>query len=701
MPRYAKLLKFSMILLPLFPACSNNNQILPKDLQPSSGTPTTTLTVFAGTRTFGYVDGPAAQSQFRDPTDVVVDKTSGVVYVADRLNSCIRKISQDGMVTTLAGNGTSGFQDGVAQEARFSYPQDIAIDPSGNLYVADSNNHCIRRITPDGTVTTLAGTGSSGFADGPYSSAQFSYPHAVSVGKDGSIYVVETGNDRIRKLKDGKVMTLAGGGSSFEDGTGTSIQLTDPMYMTLDGNDNLYVSDAGARIYRVAPEGYVTKFAGNGSLIEYSDGPKQLTSVFGPLVFDGSNNLLVLYHGIRKIGLTGDITSGMVSTLLRANMFSFGEGTDLDFKFPEGLDIDVQGNIYIADGGNDCIRKLTPQLYTPTPRPTPLFNGSYFSLVGDGVGEAATFGIISGLTSDSSGNLFVTDNRVRKITPSKQVSTFAGGGFGNTDGIGTAARFVTPCGMAFDKNNNLYVADYTTGQIRRVTPSGEVSTFAGATYSPIYDWDGYVDGPKIGARFNCPKGIALDDTGNVYVADTWNHRIRKIALDGTVSTFAGSGYLGGMDYSGGYADGPALSAKFRSPSALAFDNDGNLLVLDLGNNRVRKITPQGVVSTVSGSGEKGFADGVSTDAKFNVLSGIAVANDGSIYVADGRIRKISPSGEVATLAVSSIYPGFLQVTLDKYGNLFAVETNRVVQIQPDGKVIPFAGTIQDTSKNPI
>ena len=258
-----------------------------------------------------------------------------------------------------------------------------------------------------------------------------------------------------------------------------------------------------------------------------------------------------------------------------------------------------------------------------------------FNGFADGTGTEAKFHYPSGVAVDSAGTVYVADynnHRIRKISPSGVVSTLAGSGaFGFADGTGTEAKFDQPTGVAVDSAGNVYVADTWNSRIRKISPSGEVSTLAGSGAF------GFADGTGTAAKFNYPFGVAVDSSGNVYVADMWNNRIRKITPSGVVSTLAGSGVFG-------FADGAGTAAKFNEPTGVAVDSAGNVYVADMGNNRIRKITPSGEVSTLAGSGAFGFADGTGTEAKFHYPFGVAVDSSSNVYVADRenhRIRKIT------------------------------------------------------------
>ncbi|MCL2760111.1 MAG: IPT/TIG domain-containing protein [Desulfuromonadales bacterium] len=333
-----------------------------------------------------------------------------------------------------------------------------------------------------------------------------------------------------------------------------------------------------------------------------------------------------------------------VTTLAGSGMVGFadGIGTTAQFDAPISVAVDAAGNVYVTDYligvnafggmiyGNNVIRKITPTGVVST------FAESYTAPIADGTDVAEQFDEAFGVAVDAAGNVYATDqdnNRILKITPSGVVSTLAGGGMvgGFADGIGAAAQFDNPYGVAVDAAGNVYVADALNHRIRKITPAGVVSTFAGS------GTEGFADGAEATAQFNVPTGVAVDAAGNVYVADLYNNRIRKITSTGVVSTLAGSGLTG-------FADGADATAQFNLPSGVAVDAAGNVYVADEFNNCIRKITPKGVVSTLAGSGSAGFADGTPLTAQFNNPFGVAVDAAGNVYVADkgnNRIRKIT------------------------------------------------------------
>jgi len=299
-----------------------------------------------------------------------------------------------------------------------------------------------------------------------------------------------------------------------------------------------------------------------------------------------------------------------------------GQGEKAGFHYPQGIAIDPSGNIFVADQRNNAIRKLDAQGNVTT------FAGASQEGLVDGSGTSARFYYPASITASANGDLYVGDYQnsvVRKVTASRSVSTFAG--LVNGSGL-----LVSPSGIAVDGSGNVFVTDYMRRVIRKIEPSGNISWWAGSGSTL------HADGVGLAAGFVSPCGLAFDQVGNLYVADAEGHRIRKIAPDLTVTTFAGTGVAG-------YADGEGDRAQFRLPQNIAVDRQGNLFVTDYGNNRIRKITPAGVVSTYAGNGSAYLVDGPALEASFAQPVGIAVANDGRVYVSEigsHRIRVIIP-----------------------------------------------------------
>jgi len=442
----------------------------------------------------------------------------------------------------------------------------VAVDSSGNVYVADSGNSTIRKITPAGVVSALAGpAGQTGSTDASGSAARFYWASSVAVDGSGNVYVADMANSTIRKISPaGAVSTLAGSAlqSGSVDGTGSAARFNSPFSVAVDGSGNDYVGDClNSTIRKIAPAGVVSTLAG---LPEHT----------------GSTD---------------------------------GTGSAARFFNPQGVAVDRSGNVYVADTFNGNIRKITP--------------AGVVSTLADATGSAAYFYHPFGVAADGSGNIYVADtgnNTIRKITAAGVVSTLAGsaGQCGSTDGTGAAAGFCNPSGVAVDGSGNIYVADLYNYTIRKITPAGVVSTLAGSPGQ-----SGSTDGTGADAPFYQPDGVAVDGSGNVYVADRLNSTIRKITPAGVVSTLAGSpGQTGSTN-------GTGSAARFYNPQGLAVDGSGNIYIADTDNSTIRKITPAGIVTTVVGSAaERGTIAGPLPASLFRPAGVAFIPATGSLFI---------------------------------------------------------------------
>ena len=542
--------------------------------------PAWVVSTLAGS-TKGYQEGAAATARFDGPQGVAVD-SSGNVYVADTMNHRIRKITPGGEVSTLAGS-TEGYQNGAAADAQFNEPTGVAVDSSGNVYVADRDNHRIRKIAKEGgtwTVSIIAGDGTNGHQDDEddevTTTARFSWPGDVAVDKSGNVYVADYANRRIRKIIE--------------------IEKVDN-----DGNK--------IKIWKVST------LAGSGEPGHQNGAAASaLFSSLSGVDVDSSDNVYVADHDnkrIRKIAKDEDDGTWQVNDFAGSDTGGDQDGaatTTAQFNWPTGVDVDSLGNVYVADQKNHRIRKIAKEGGTWT----------VSTIAGDGTAAhlddeddiattTAQFNSPFDVAVDKSGNVYVADysnHRIRKITEDGEdangnkiwkVSTIAGSGAsGHQNGAGATAQFSRPSGVAVNSSGNVYVADYGNNRIRKITETEEVdddgnkiwkvSDFAGGRR-------GDQDGVAATAQFNEPYGVAVDTSGNIYVADYNNHRIRKITeteevdADGNkiwkVSTLAGGRR--------GDQDGVAASARFYSPTAVDVDTSGNVYVADYNNHRIRKI----------------------------------------------------------------------------------------------------------------
>ncbi len=546
--------------------------------------------------------GPATAAALGEIWGVALD-SAGNVFASDGSNNQVVKISPAGILTVVAGNGLQGFSGdgGPATSASLNRPRGLAVDASGNLYIADQDNNRIRRVSPSGVISTAAGNGEYGFSGdgGPAARASFRSPRGVALDAAGNLYIADLNSHRVRKIDPaGTIITVAGNGVAGFAGDGgqaTAASLLGPWGVALDGSGNLYIAEAGGnRVRKVSPGAIISTVAGNG--VE---------------------------------GFAGD----------------GGQATRASLWSPRGMGVDGRGNLFIADIYNHRIRKVSPDGIIST------VAGGNFGFSGDGgAAIGAAFHFPEAVAVDAAGQLYIADSgngRVRKVGSDGTISTIAGVGLVNFSGDGgsaTSASLSQPIGVAVDAAGNLYIADSSNHRIRRVSPTGIISTVAGTGVAG-FSGDG---GPALSALLNQPQGVAVDASGNVYFAG--GQRVRKISSAGIISTVAGNG-----SYAFSGDGGPATNASFRDPQRLALDATGNLYIADTGNHRVRKIGPTGIINTVAGNGAPSFAGdgGAATNASLQQPLGIHVDAAGNLYIADfgnNRIRKVTSGGMISTIA---------------------------------------------------
>jgi hypothetical protein len=635
----------------------------------------TTLAGLAGTK--GSADGTGNAARFNKPYGVTVD-SAGNVYVADTYNDTIRKVTSSGVVTTLAGRaGSAGSVDGRGGMALFSVPRNLTVDSAGKVYVAD--NCTIRTVTSDGLVVTLAGSaGYCGWADDIGGAARFWVPSGVAVDGVGYVWVADSGNDVIRRVTSaGAVQTLAGSNGSVGCAGGTlgTARFNNPSGVVLDSAGNVYVADTDNHTIRMlTSNGTVVTLAGscgNSGSADGTNGAAQFNKPYG-IAIDRAGNLYLADTFNQTIRMVTPVGTNWVVTTIAGCALSTGSanGTNLAARFngPSGVAVDRAGSLYVADTTNCTVRKVTSAGVVTTLAGSPGNRGC-----ANGTGSGAQFSNPYSVAVDTNGNVFVADTGncdIRKVTSGGAVTALAGqcGTCGSVEGTGSAAQFNQPRGVAADSAGNVYVADTLNDTIRKVTSGGMVTPLAGVAGSP-----GTNDGAGIWASFNQPYGVAVDGATNLYFADTYNHTIRKASPVGTdswvVTTLAGLAGVSGAN------DGTNGEARFSYPSSVAVDTNGNVFVADTGNRTIRKVTPVGinwVVTTIGGiPGVIGGADGIGASANFSAPWGIAVDSAGSLYVVDAnenRISKGTPSLPVLTTRQSgssvivswpSAYKGFV------------------------------------------
>jgi sugar lactone lactonase YvrE len=581
----------------------------------------------------GSQGAPGFYVPFSIGDSIAVDG-SGTIFFTDQTHALVCKITTNGVESTVAGMaGRPVYVDGTGTAAGFQDPEGIAVDANDNLYVAESTTGVIRKITPAGVVTTLAGDFNvrGGSADGTGLNAQFSSPTSVTVDNIGNVYVADERNETIRKISPlGVVSTLAGtaGNSGSANGTGPAAQFNLPSSVSVDEEGNVYVCDYGDSIIRkVTAGGVVTTLAGTPNRTGSADGIGPAAEFYFPVevAVDSSGNVFVTNRGdntVRKISPTGSVgtVAGFPGQLGSVD----GGGPHARFNVPNGVAVDAYGDVFVTDTFNSTIREI------PVGSPVTCLAGQTgVEGSADGVGGSALFTSPSGLAIDATGNLYVSDygtDTIRKVTPSGVVTTLAGtaGISGSADGTGAAAKFNRPGGVGVDGAGNVYVADSANNTIRKISSSGVVSTLAGSAGS-----FGTADGMGSSARFNQPYGIAIDGSGNIYVGDINNNTIRKVTAAGMVTTIIGNAGVAGS------ADGMGTKALLNQPGGLAFDSYGNLIIADTGNNTIRLAAPSGLVNTIAGTaGVTGSANGIGAAAGFSTPIGVAVDSSDNIYVSD-------------------------------------------------------------------
>ncbi len=640
--------------------------------------------------------GPATAAQLNSPEDVALDG-AGNLYIADRDNRRIRKVDAAGVISTVAGDGTFGFggDGGPAVEAQLARPTGVALDGAGNLYIADLGNRRIRKVDAAGAISTVAGDGTYGFGGdgGAATAAQLISPIDVAVDGTGNLYIADLGNRRIRKVDAaGAISTVAGDGTPGFGGDGgpaTAAQLSGPYGVALDGAGNLYIADRNNhRIRKVDAAGVISTVAGDGTYGFGGDGgpavAAQLDTPYGVAV-DGAGNLYIadrLNHRIRKVD-----SAGAISTVAGGGPIGDGgAAVAAQLYSPRGVAPDGAGNLYIADSFNNRIRKVDAAGVIST-----VAGAGTRGYGGDG--GAATEAQLGprGVALDGAGNLYIADasnRRIRKVDAAGVISTVAGTGaygFGGDGGPAVAAQLRDPSDVALDGAGNLYIADSYNHRIRKVDAAGVITTVAGDG-TRGYGGDG---GPAVAAQLYFPYGVAPDGMGNLYIADRDNNRIRKVDAAGVISTVAGNGTRG---YSGD--GGPAVGAQLNNPYGVALDGAGNLYIADLFNNRIRKVDAAGVISTVAGDGTQGYGGdgGPAVAAQLRSPRGVALDGDGNLYIADSgndRIRRLTP-------------PAMPPPSISAGGVVLATGTPAVNRISPNAIISVFGQDFAGTrTLNPV
>ena len=632
------------------------------------------LTRLAGNGQSGYSGdgGPATAAQLEFPDGIAVD-AAGNVYVADTTANVVRLITAGGTISTYAGQGAAGFagDQGPATQAQLNAPIGLALDPGGNLYIADSGNNRVRKVSKNGVITSIAGNGSPGYSGdgGQATTAALYQPEGVAVDSSGLLYIADTQNNRVRAVAlSGTIQTAVGSGFpsfSGDNGAPAAATLFLPTDVTTDSAGNLYIADFGNdRIRKVAQGKIQTIVGGDNSVTIFNEAVATTVFLNGPtgVAVDGAGNVYLAEGSIGDgSGLAvGDFrvwkinSGGVVSTAAGNGLASFsgdgGAAAAAQLNNPTAMTFDAAGNFYIADTNNNRVRKVTPAGIISTAAGTGAAGWS-----GDGgPGPNAQLDHPQGLAADADGNVYIADsgnNRIRKLLPGGIIITIAGNGNASYYGDGGPANMASlhnPHGIFSAGGGYIYIADTGNQRIRELLPDGTITTVAGNGGQGLSG-----DGARaVAAQLNLPTGVAVDGAGNVYVADEGNNRIRMISSGGNISTVAGAAAYGLGD------GGPATAAGLNQPVSLVIDSSGNVYFSDTGNNRVREIS-NGTISTVAGTGNCCYAGdgGAAASAQLNAPTGLLLDAAGRLYVADSgnnAVRLIQPAVTGASPTIAAV-----------------------------------------------
>ena len=578
-----------------------------------------------GTRGFSGDGGPATGAQLSSPAGLAID-AAGNLYLADANNLRVREVAS-GAIATVAGSGVQGYDGdgGAATRATFNGLAGVAVDRDGNVYVADFFSDVVRKIS-GGTITTVAGNGTYGYNGDNIAatSAQLAGPTGIALDAAGNLYIADVFNNRVRKVSNGIITTVAGNGTAGftgDKGPAANATLRQPADVALDAAGNLFIADYGNNRIRMVANGVITTSAGNGTQIFSGDGGSAASAGLAApqrIAFDAADNLY-LVDGVRVRKIAG----GVIATVAGggAPLGEGGPAASTQLQSPQGVAVDAAGNVYITDAGTGRVLEVS--------------NGTLLKLAGTGTA-----------------------------------------GFSGDNGPAANAQLAGPSGVAVDSAGSIYVTDGNNLRVRKIA-GGTITTFAGGG-STLGD-----NGPAAKAQLSAPEGLAADGAGNLYIADL--NRVRMVS-DGVIGTAAGNGSVG---YQGD--GGVATAARISGASGVAAAS-GNLYIADSGNNRVRMVA-NGVITTVAGNGNYGFSGtgGTATSATLGNPTGVAADPSGDFYITDSyRVLKVS-KGKITTIAGLTGPQG---VAVDGVGNVYVADPagHRVRVLTPAGTACAVAST---------
>ena len=644
--------------------------------------------------------------------DGIATDPRGNIYISHRSQNRIRKLSPNGTITTIAGNGIAGFSgDGVpALESSLNFPAGLAFD-KGNLYVADRNNHRIRKIDLKGIISTVAGTGIPECCNdnGLAVEAHLHFPSDIDVDTEGNLYISDRSNNRIRKVNsDGIITTIAGLGKpgyGGDFGPADKALLKYPFGISLDNKGNLYIADRGNnRVRKIDQRGIITTIAGDGTHSFGGDyGPASQSSLAFPtdVIVD---SLAIVYIADRNNNRVRKIDRlGVITTLMGLSQTEFNGDNEIaaetTLHLPFALALNGEDRLLVVDRNHFRVREVrlqSNQVETIAGNGTFLFRGD------GGPGAGATLDAPSGIALDSKGNVLFADRlhqRIRRVGSNGIIETVIGNGKQGNEGNGRPGIEATlhlPEVLVIDHEDNIYLTQRSGNAwiIRKFSAEGIITHFAGnGRQGNTGD-----AGPATEASFHTISDIAADGSGNIFIADSINRNIRKIDKQGIISTIA-------------EASLEALGTEVH-PNGIVFDKVGSIFFSDSGSSKVYKIDTSGAITLIAGTGDFGDHgdEGPALEAGLRSPGGLAIGPDGFLYIAEQtthRIRKVDSSGVITRYAGTGKFgysgdggPAIeaniktpFRMDFDREGNLYFSDrdNNRIRKVDTSGVITTIAG----------
>ena len=655
---------------------------------------TGTISVVAGTGAQGFtgdgVTGGAALASLYHPYAAAAD-TTGNVYIADTYNCVVRKVSTANTITTVAGiGGSCGYSgdSGKGTAAQLYYPEGLALDASGNLFIADAQNCVVRKLVlASNTITTYAGNHTCGYSgdNGAATSAELYLPASLATDSTGNVFIADTTNCVIREVtkSNGKIATVAGNHTcsySGDGGLATTAEMNQVYGIAVSGTTITIADYYNQRIRQFTVGGNINTVAGNGTACAGTCGeggsalsaelydPVGVAETSGGTIYFSDNN----NYAVDSFTVGGNLNRSAGNHVYNIETLITGAPANgVELNYPFGIFDDSTGNVYVNDSHNFMVREDV--------KSTGLVNffagdGTEGYTGDNGAATAAELNYNYGVAKDSSGNVYIADTSnclVRKVNAAGTITTFAGlvvtgsirCGYSGDGGSATSAELYYPWGLAVDSKNAVYLTDEAEHVVRKIA-AGTITTIAGIGGLQGYSGDG---GPATSALLNAPQAVAVDPAGNVFIADYNNCRVREIsAATGNINTVAGTGNCA---FTG---DGLAVANGIAYPQGLAVDANDNLFISDY-DNRVRWVSPNGVMTTIAGTGSAGYSGdgGIATAATIYEPTGITLDSAGDVLVSDYnnfRVRSISAFSALGTST------GNMSFGLTAVGNTSSPET---------------------------